>query len=73
MKTLQLFKDNKEILGTDGILYVDGRININTTIHCVIRRNERFSKNFPHKVCDSFAIYNNRIGGQMSKRYYLPE
>lgn len=27
MKILQLFKDGKQIIATDGIMYVDGRLN----------------------------------------------
>lgn len=65
MKTLQLFKDGKEILASDGIMYVDGRLNLANIKLAVISRNKRFAKNFPHKIADSFAIYHNRIGGTM--------
>lgn len=60
MKKLQLFKDNSEIIATDGIMFVDGRFNLASIKNAVKQRNERFSKNFPHKICDSFAIYNGR-------------
>ena len=66
MKTLQLFKDGKELLGTDGIMYVDGRFNLPNIKQAVINRNKTFAKNFPHKVADSFAIYSGRIGGSKS-------
>jgi len=60
MKILQLFKDGKEIIASDGILYVDGRLNADNVINEVHKRNERFV-NFPHKICDSFAIYSGSI------------
>lgn len=55
---IQLFKDGKEIAATDGIMYVDGRYTIESTKQAVHVRNGRFKKNFPHKLADSFAIYN---------------
>jgi hypothetical protein len=66
MKTIQLFKENKMIMATDGIMHVDGRLNLNSIINEVNKRNLNFAKNFPHKIADSFSIYTNRIGGTMS-------
>ena len=54
---LQLFIDNNEIGATDGLMIVDGRFNIYSIANAVRERNERFKKNFPHKVCNGFAIY----------------
>lgn len=71
MKTLQLFKDGKEIIASDGIMYVDGRFNLTSIKREVIKRNASFAKNFPHKVADSFAIYSGRIGSNLSNRYSL--
>lgn len=71
MKTLQLFRDGKEILGSDGIMYVDGRFNHYNIVTSVIERNNSYAKNFPHKVATSFAIYNGRIGGTMGKQYTI--
>ena len=65
MKTLQLFKDGKEIIASDGIMYVDGRLNPSNVKREVIERNKRFAKNFPHKIADAFAIYRGRIGGSL--------
>lgn len=62
MTTLQLFKDGKEILASDGIMYVDGRYSMTRIKEEVRKRNERFAKNFPHKIADSFSIYVNGIG-----------
>ena len=67
MKKLQLFRDGKEIMATDGIMHVDGRLNLSNTIAAVKSRNEQFAANFPHKIADSFAIYTNRIGGSYGK------
>ena len=71
MKILQLFKEGNEILATDGIMYVDGRLNIQSIKEAVKQRNEKFRTNFAHKIADSFAIYTNRIGGAMSKTYKI--
>lgn len=54
---IQLFKDGKEIIASDGIMYVDGRLNAYNVRQKVVERNKRFAKNFPNKVCDSFRIY----------------
>ena len=67
MKVIQLFKDGKEIIATDGIMYVDGRFNMFNVKNAVRNRNERFRVNFPHKIADSFAVYSNRIGSPLSK------
>jgi len=59
MKKLQLFKENNEILGSDGIMYVDGRLAIRNIKKEVQERNKRMV-NFPHVIADSFAIYLTR-------------
>lgn len=67
MKYLQLYKDGKQLLGSDGIMSVDGRYS-NSTIYCKVReRNNKFAANFPHKVADQYAIYNGRIGGTLGR------
>ena len=72
MKTLQLFKDGRELLGSDGIMYVDGRFNMASIRNQVKQRNSSYEKNFQHKLADSFAIYKGRInGGTISKTYSL--
>lgn len=62
MKTLQLFRDGKEIIATDGIMYVDGRFGPARIYKEVRARNNRFAANFPHKIADQYAIYRGRIG-----------
>ena len=71
MKILQLFKDGQEIIASDGIMYVDGRLNLYNIISEVEQRNNRYKDNFPHKIADGFAIYQNRIGGKLSKMYHI--
>jgi hypothetical protein len=66
MKTLQLFWEGKEMIASDGIMYVDGRFGLNRIKSEVMNRNIRMTKNFPHMVCDSFAVYN---GGQIRNGY----
>ena len=60
-KTLVLLKDGKEILGSDGVMYVDGRLNIHSIKEAVKARNKSLVRNFPHKVCDSFGICTSRL------------
>lgn len=71
MKTIQLFKDGKELLGSDGIMYIDGRYNLTSIKSEVRKRNQRYARNFPHKIADSFAIYRDRIGGPISVHYSI--
>lgn len=59
MKKLQLFTENKEILGSDGLMFVDGRLSNANIKKEVQERNKRMS-NFPHLIADSFAIYLTR-------------
>ena len=66
MRYLQLFKDDKELLGSDGIMCIDGRLNNASIYKCVKERNDRYKANFPHKVADKYAIYSNRIGSGLS-------
>lgn len=66
MKTLQLFWEGKEIIASDGIMYVDGRLGLNRIKSEVMDRNIRIAKNFPHLVCDSFAVYK---GSQIRNGY----
>lgn len=68
MKKLQLFRQGAPIIATDGVMNVDGRYGLSRIIIEVNARNNRFRKNFPHKVADSFAVYTTgRIGGSLSK------
>ena len=67
MKLLQLFKDGKQLLGSDGILYVDGRFNAQSIKLAVIERNKKYNAYFQHKIADSFSIYNGRIGSSLGK------
>lgn len=71
MKILQLYRDTTEIIASDGIMYVDGRLSLDNIKQAVIERNKTYVKNFPHKVCNGFTIYQNRIGGAQSRLYSL--
>lgn len=71
MKTLQLYHNGKEILATDGIMYVDGRFNHRSIVNAVKERNNRYEKNFPHKVATEFGIYAGRIGSAIVNKHSL--
>ncbi len=69
---LQLFINDNPILGSDGVLNVDGRFNIYSVANAVRERNKRFEKNFPHKVCDGFARFkNDKISNNFETQYKL--
>jgi len=58
MKLLQLYKDGKELIGSDGIMYVDGRFSLDSINREVKARNDRYRKNFPHCVANAWSILN---------------
>jgi len=67
MKTIQLFREGKEIIASDGIMYVDGRLNAASIYREVRARNNRFAKNFPHKIADQYAVYNGGLRGTLGQ------
>ena len=69
---LQLFINDAPILGSDGILNVDGRLNIYSVANIVRERNKRVQKNFPHNVCNGFARFkNDKISNSFETQYKL--
>ena len=66
MKRIILVQGNKDILGSDGLMYIDGRFSINTTINEVKKRNNRYVTNFPHKVATGFYFAGEHLK-QISK------
>lgn len=58
---VQLFKGGNPILGSDGVMYIDGRFGIERTKEAIKDRNERYDK-IPHLKCDGFAHF---IGGNI--------
>ena len=63
MKRIILTQKGNDILGSDGLMYTDGRLNINSVKNKVHERNKRFEKNFPHKLADGFYF----VGEQLKK------
>lgn len=63
---IQLYKEGKEIMASDGIMIVDGRLNNSSIYRMVRQRNNRFAE-FPNKIADSYAIYTDRIGSKLLK------
>jgi hypothetical protein len=61
MKKAFLTIKGEELLGSDGLMFIDGRYNLGSQINAVKQRNERFKKNFPHKVADGFYIVDERL------------
>ena len=56
-----LFRDKKEILGSDGLMKIDGRYNLSSIRQSIIDRNKRYVKNFQHLVADAFVICDNNL------------
>lgn len=61
MKKIILYQGERNMLGSDGLMYIDGRFNLSSTIREVEKRNARFSKNFPHKIADGFRFCSDRL------------
>jgi hypothetical protein len=61
MKRILLYIGNYRILGSDGLMYIDGRLNNNSIKWKVKERNERYKANFPHKVCDGFRFCDDKL------------
>ena len=72
LKILQLFREEKEMLGSDGVMYTD-KTTIPGMIEDVKARNNNYRKNFPHKLADEFAMYQGRIGTTLGKRIKITE
>ena len=56
-----LFRNNKPILGSDGLMKIDGRYNLSSIRQTIIDRNKRVVKNFPNKVADAYVICDNNL------------
>lgn len=61
MKRVILYREGRSILGSDGLLYIDGRFNLISIINYIKDRNKRVEKNFPHKVADGFIFCDERL------------
>jgi hypothetical protein len=61
MKRIILTQNNADILGSDGLMYIDGRLNMQSVKQKVNERNARFTKNFPHKIADGFYFAGERL------------
>mgnify|MGYP003651072618 CR=1 FL=1 len=55
-----LTQQGEDILGSDGLMYIDGRLKMLNAIEKVKARNDSYRKNFPHKIADGFYIWNRR-------------
>lgn len=59
-----LQKDNQDMLGSDSLMYIDGRLSVSNAIEAVKERNDRYRKNFPHKIADSFYFVDERLNAK---------
>ena len=56
-----LFRNNKPILGSDGLMKIDGRYNLSSIRQTIIDRNKKVVKNFPHEVANAYVICDNNL------------
>ena len=68
MKKIRLYRNGNAILGSDGVMHIDGRLGINRTLTEVQNRNKRYKKNFPHLIADSFYFTDKRYN-EFGKMY----
>lgn len=61
MGKIILTKKGRDIIGSDGLMYIDGRFNLNSIKLQVIKRNKSYQKNFPHKIADGFYFVSERL------------
>lgn len=61
MTKIILTIDGRDILGSDGLMYIDGRKNLYNQILEVKKRNKTYAKNFPNKVANGFYKVNDRL------------
>lgn len=59
--TLQLTRGEKDIMGSDGIMKMDGRFNMESVKEKVRLRNFSFKEKFPHKIADGFFFTTDRL------------
>lgn len=61
MARIILTRGGADVLGSDGLLHVDGRKSLSTIKEMVRERNRTFEKNFPDKVADGFYIAGEKL------------
>lgn len=61
MTKIILTIDGKDILGSDGLMYIDGRKNLYNQIMEIKERNKTYAKNFPNKIANGYYKVNDRL------------
>ena len=61
MKRIILTQNGSDIIGSDGLMHIDGRFNLESTKREVRSRNKRYEKNFPHLLADGFYFTGERL------------
>lgn len=60
----RLQKENEDMLGSDSLMYIDGRLSVSNAIEAVRKRNDSYRKNFPHLIADSFYFVDERLNAK---------
>lgn len=61
MKKIILYRNGYSLLGSDQLMYVDGRYNLESTKEEVRKRNKRYEKHFNHLIEDGFRYCTDRL------------
>ena len=61
MKKIILYRNGYSIAGSDKLMYIDGRYNLESTKEEVRKRNKRYEKNFSHLLADGFRYCTDRL------------
>lgn len=61
MKKIILYRNGESLMGTDQLMNINGRYNLDSIVRLVEERNARFAKNFPNKVADGFRFCDDRL------------
>lgn len=61
MKKAILRKDGKDLIGSDQLVYIDGRFNLDSTVNYLTERNKRLEKNLPKLVADEFYFVDKNL------------
>ena len=60
MTKVFLYRNDSRILGSDGLAYIDGRLNVQNIKRSIRMKNATKEKNFPHLVATGFEL-NGKI------------
>lgn len=70
MHKILLYRNGAKIMGSTGLMNVDGRFGMERVKHAIRERNKQLEKNFPNEVCEEFVFCDKRLN-ETSQLYKL--